>query len=165
MTLVKTRTARLAAIAEIIGGSKCISTQTELVSALASQGFTVTQSTVAKDLLTLGAIRVRNDAGELCYQLGSQGGAGQTPVAGTERIAKLAKELVISAAGSGNVAIVKVSPGAAEFFASHLDRSGWSEILGTIAGDDTIAVYTATVSGGPKLAEKIRKLSEKEDDE
>jgi transcriptional regulator of arginine metabolism len=56
---------------------------------------------------------------------------------------------------SGNIAVLRTPPGAAQFLASALDRSGLTDVVGTIAGDDTILVVARDVTGGKALADKL----------
>ncbi|VEJ29036.1 Arginine repressor [Rothia dentocariosa] len=64
----------------------------------------------------------------------------------------LFKELLITAEGSGNIAVLRTPPGAAQFLASSIDQSGLEAILGTIAGDDTVMVISRDPAGGQELA-------------
>ena len=64
----------------------------------------------------------------------------------------LFKELLITAEGSGNIAVLRTPPGAAQFLASSIDQSGLEAILGTIAGDDTVMVISRDPTGGQELA-------------
>ncbi|MDR3070802.1 MAG: arginine repressor [Propionibacteriaceae bacterium] len=150
-----TKIARQARIAELIERS-CISSQSEFVSLLAAEGVTVTQGTLSKDLVDLGAVRVRNSAGELCYSLSTASVSTTAP----EKLAKLTGELLVSAQGSANIAVLHTPPGAAQFFASAIDKVGWDEILGTIAGDDTVLIITRDSDGGEKMAVALLNLSQ-----
>jgi transcriptional regulator of arginine metabolism len=149
-----TKTARQGRIAEIVERS-CIGSQGELAALLAEQGVQVTQGTLSRDLMDLGAVRVRNPAGELCYSLVAQ---ERSPSA-DERLARLVGELLLSAEGSANIAVLRTPPGAAQFFASAIDRVGWDEILGTIAGDDTVMIITRDPLGGEKMAATLLALN------
>jgi len=65
------------------------------------------------------------------------------------------RELLTGVDASGNLAILRTPPGAAQFLASALDRSGLTDVVGTIAGDDTILVVARDGSGGKALADKL----------
>jgi hypothetical protein len=64
-------------------------------------------------------------------------------------------DLIISVEASGNLAVVRTPPGGAQLLASSLDHSGISEIIGTIAGDDTVLVVSRKASGGAQLAKEL----------
>ncbi len=152
----QTKTARQARIVELIT-RRPVRSQTELAQLLAADGVPVTQGTLSKDLVDVGAIRVRQ-GDDFGYALL----AGQRPgdsSAATVRLSRLCAELLVSAEGSANLAVLRTPPGAAQFFASAIDRVAMSEVLGTIAGDDTIAVITRDPVGGAKLAETLLAMS------
>jgi transcriptional regulator of arginine metabolism len=75
------------------------------------------------------------------------------------RLARLLSELLISADASGNIVVLRTPPGASNFLASALDRAGLPDVLGSIAGDDTILVVSRDPAGGPALADHLRQLS------
>ena len=60
---------------------------------------------------------------------------------------------------SGNLVVLRTPPGAAQFLASALDRSGLPDVVGTIAGDDTILVVARDPTGGQALAERLLALA------
>jgi transcriptional regulator of arginine metabolism len=153
----QTKTARQARIVELIT-RQSVRSQTELAQLLAADGVPVTQGTLSKDLVDVGAIRVRHGDGDFGYALL----AGQRPgdsSAAAVRLSRLCAELLVSAEGSANLAVLRTPPGAAQFFASAIDRVGLPEVLGTIAGDDTIAVITRDPIGGANLAEIMLAMS------
>lgn len=126
-----------------------VHSQSDLVKLLKKAGFVVTQATASRDLEELGAVRSRNDSGELIYQLG-------TSVDGSiARSMPLPSDLILSVEASGNLAVVRTPPGGAQFLASSLDNSGLENIIGTIAGDDTVLVVSRKASGGAALAKEL----------
>lgn len=161
--VVQTPTARRHLVAAILSRQP-IRSQPELVEALAAEGIAATQATVSRDLDELGAVRIRDRTGALMYALPAQGG-DPTPDSGhgyaeaPSRLARLAAELLVGADGSGNLAVLRTPPGAAQFLASALDRAGLPDILGTIAGDDTVLVVARDPAGGPALARAILDLT------
>lgn len=152
-----TKAARLALISELLGKHR-VSSQTELGLLLADAGIAVTQGTLSKDLVELGAVRVRDREGDLGYALLATDLGGETPAAAA-RLGRLGAELLISAEGSANLAVLRTPPGAAQYLASAIDRAGLAEVLGTIAGDDTIAVITRDPSGGAAFAADMVSIS------
>jgi transcriptional regulator of arginine metabolism len=67
----------------------------------------------------------------------------------------LPQELILSVDASGNLAVVRTPPGGAQLLASSLDHSGIKEIIGTIAGDDTVLVVSKSATGGSALAREL----------
>jgi len=150
MTGPVTRTARHARIVELIR-STAVRSQTDLADLLGADGVQVTQATLSRDLEELNAVKV--------------GGAYLIPEDGTPllreaeapraRLLRLLRELLTGADASGNMAVLRTPPGAAQFLASALDRSGLTDVVGTIAGDDTILVVARDATGGKALADKL----------
>lgn len=151
-----TKPARHARIAELIR-TRTVRSQTELVQLLADSGITVTQATLSRDLEELGAVKVRGtDGGASSYLLPEEGGPPMRPAEqAPARLQRLLRELLTGADASGNLAVLRTPPGAAQFLASALDRSGLPEVVGTIAGDDTIAVIAREPLTGADLAAQL----------
>ncbi|WP_433826102.1 arginine repressor [Actinoplanes sp. CA-015351] len=147
-----TRAGRHARIIELIR-SQTVRSQTELADMLAHEGVQVTQATLSRDLEELNAVKVSG-----AYLIPED---GKRPLRETQqgpaRLIRLLRELLTGVDSSGNIAVLRTPPGAAQFLASALDRSGLSDVVGTIAGDDTILVVAR--DGGPTsgaaLAEKL----------
>jgi transcriptional regulator of arginine metabolism len=145
-----TRTARHARIVQLIR-DRAVRSQTELAELLAADGVQVTQATLSRDLEELGAVKVSG-----AYLIPEDGkrplrDAEQAPA----RLIRLLRELLTGVDASGNMAVLRTPPGAAQFLASALDRSGLPEVVGTIAGDDTILVVAREATGGKALAGKL----------
>lgn len=133
-----------------------IRSQTELAELLAAEGFVVSQGTLSKDLVDVGAVRLRSASGELAYAISDMEAADQGRA--RARLVRVASELLLSAEASANLVVVKTPPGAAQFLASALDRAGLETILGTIAGDDSILIVSRAPHGGEALAEHLLAL-------
>ncbi|MBL7501451.1 arginine repressor [Frankia sp. CNm7] len=131
-----TKRARHARLAALISAHP-VRSQTELARLLAVEGVRVTQATLSRDLEELGATKVRGQDGTLVYTVD----AGLAP-AETVRLplSRLCEDLLVSAEANGDLVVLRTPPGAAQLFASALDRAALPEIMGTIAGDDTILV-------------------------
>jgi transcriptional regulator of arginine metabolism len=150
------KAARHERIVALIRG-RSVRSQTELVELLAADDIQVTQATLSRDLEELGAIKVRaGDGGPAVYLIPEDGNpvlrqAEQAPA----RLHRLLRELLTSTDSSGNLVVLRTPPGAAQYLASALDRSGLPEVVGTIAGDDTILVVARDPAGGPALADRF----------
>jgi transcriptional regulator of arginine metabolism len=158
--------ARQARIVELVA-THPVTSQGELAGLLAAEGIAVTQGTLSRDLDELGAVKVRTPAGgPMAYWVPEDGGAPPPPtytVGGSlARLMRLLAELMVSAEGSANLAVLRTPPGAAHFLASALDRSGLTEVIGTIAGDDTVLLVAREPDGGNDLAELLRMLSQRQ---
>ncbi len=150
MTAPLTRVARHARIEDLIR-TQPVRSQTELGELLSAEGVQVTQATLSRDLEELRAIKVGG-----VYLIPEDGNRALRPVeTGTAKLIRLLRELLNGTDSSGNLAVLRTPPGAAHYLASAIDRSGVPEIVGTIAGDDTIFVVARDPLGGADLAAKL----------
>src|SRR5699024_4075753 len=159
-----TKAARHALITELINSTP-VRSQGELAALLAERGVSVTQGTLSRDLVDLGALRVRSSAGPLVYAVPGEPGE-QTGPPGEfahfeARLAKLCTEVLISVEATANLVVMRTPPGAAQYFAFAIDKVSRPDILGTIAGDDTVMVITRDPSGGDAVAEAFRELADR----
>ncbi|HEX2858097.1 MAG TPA: arginine repressor [Propionibacteriaceae bacterium] len=150
------RAARQARIAALIE-SREVASQAELADLLAQDGLSVSQGTLSRDLLDLGAVRVRGSDGRLVYATAA--GVGSDEAADQARLARLCAEVLLGADSSGNLAVLRTPPGAAQYFASAIDRARPESVVGTIAGDDTILVIAREPATGADLASQFLELS------
>jgi transcriptional regulator of arginine metabolism len=161
------KVARQARIAELVAAQP-VTSQGELAALLAAEGIAVTQATLSRDLDELNAVKVRSaPGGPLAYVVPEDGGApppAQLPAVGAplSRLIRLLGELMVSVESSANLAVLRTPPGAAHFLASAVDRSGLTEVIGTIAGDDTVLLVSRDPSGGQDLADLLRTLSRRQ---
>jgi transcriptional regulator of arginine metabolism len=127
-----------------------IHSQSDLVRELGKIGYVVTQATASRDLEELGAVRGKDNSGIIRYQFVS---------APQNSKSRGVSELIASVDSSGNLAVVKTPPGAAQLLAGNLDRAmktgKLKSAIGTIAGDDTVLVVAKSASGGSSLAKEI----------
>ena len=114
-----------------------VTSQAELVRLLALQGVEVTQVTASRDLEELGAVKVRRPGGALVYALA---GEAKDRLAPDVHLRRVLGEWVVDVTSSANLVVVRTPPGCAHVVASALDRSGLAEVIGTVAGDDTVLV-------------------------
>ena len=156
------RAARHARILTLLAGQP-VRSQSELAALLADAGVPVTQATLSRDLDELGAVKLRTpDGGQPVYVVPQDGAplaARLVHDAPPQRLARLLGDLLVSAEASGNLVVLRTPPGASNFLASAVDRAGLPEVLGTIAGDDTIVVISRDPAGGPALAAHLLELS------
>lgn len=166
-----TKAGRHARIVELIR-VRPVRSQTELSELLAAEGIQVTQATLSRDLEELRAVKVRGSGGgPAAYVIPEDGMPVLRPVpvpaggGAPARLLRLLRELLTTADASGNLAVLRTPPGAAQFLASALDRSGLPEVVGTIAGDDTVLVVARDPAGGPDLAKLLTAWAAPEDPE
>ncbi len=154
-----TKSSRHQLIVDLLGGHQ-VRSQPELLDLLAEQGMQVTQATLSRDLVELDAIRVRSTSGALVYAVPAEGGdrrpaaPGETAASG-HRLGRLLAELLVSADASANLVVLRTPPGAAQFLASALDKAEYADVLGTIAGDDTVLLIGRDAAGGAELARRL----------
>ncbi|AZI57576.1 arginine repressor [Nakamurella antarctica] len=153
-----TKAARLSRITEVIR-EQAVRSQAELAALVAARGFDVTQATLSRDLEELGAIKVRGvDGGAPVYVIPEDG--SKRPMAGgTSRLSRLLAELLVSYDGAANLAVLRTPPGAAQFLASAIDRASLDDVVGTIAGDDTIFVVARDGLTGAALGRRLADLA------
>ncbi|GMA39923.1 arginine repressor [Mobilicoccus caccae] len=129
---------------------------------LSSEGVEVTQATLSRDLMELGAVKVRQGR-TLVYALPGLGG-DPTPRPAPDpeflegRIRKVCADLLVSAVMVGNQVILRTPPGAAQYLASSLDTTPGLNILGTIAGDDTVLLIMPDDESATCLVERLLAL-------
>ncbi len=153
-----TRTARQGRIIEMVS-QRAVRSQSELAKLLAAEGIEVTQATLSRDLDELGAVKLRGpDGGAPVYVIPEDGSPVRGVAGGTERLSRLLGDLLVSTDASGNLAVLRTPPGAAHYLASAVDRAGLSEVVGTIAGDDTLLVVAREPLTGAQLVARLLEL-------
>lgn len=126
------KTVRQAAILDLIG-KKDIETQEELAEELKRLGIVVTQATVSRDIKELRLLKVLSPTGAYKYATSDRAEHGLS-----DRFIRIFAESVLSIASSGNVIVIKTLSGSANAAAEAVDNLHWPEIIGTLAGDNTI---------------------------
>lgn len=163
MTIPPTKTARQQLIVELLG-HQLVRSQGDLAELLDSHGVNATPSTISRDLVDLDAVRVRHPDGGLVYAVPAEGG-DRTPrpaadsVSAQARLARVVRELVVTAEDSANLVILRTPPGAAQYLASAIDHAAQHDLLGTIAGDDTVMLICRDPDGGAGVAERFTTLA------
>ena len=133
-----------------------ISSQVQLVELLADEWPALTQATVSRDLEELGAVKVRIPGGQMAYAIPE---LAKDRLAPEDVLKKALAEFLVEAAHSANLAVLRTPPGSAHVVASALDRAGLPEVLGTVAGDDTVLVVCPPPDGGKKMSARLAKLA------
>lgn len=133
-----------------------VSSQEQLVQLLADENVTATQATVSRDLDDLGAIKVRAGGGDTVYAIPELPHDQRAP---EDHLRRVLCDWVVEVAHSANIVVLRTPPGTANVVGAAVDRSGIPEIIGTVAGDDTLLVVAAETTTGADLAARIRELA------
>jgi transcriptional regulator of arginine metabolism len=135
---------------------QAISSQAQLVELLASDGVVATQATVSRDLEELGAVKVRIPGGAMAYAVPEHAKERSAP---DDHLRRVMGEFVVDVAHSANLVVLRTPPGSAHVVASALDRAGVPEVIGTVAGDDTIVLVCSESAGGSNVAAELAGLA------
>ena len=159
-----TKSARHQQIVELVTHHE-VRSQGELADLLARDGVRVTQATLSRDLVELDAIKVRSPSGGLVYAVPAEGGDRRPSVpgesaAGSQRLARLCAELLVCAEASAHLVVRRTPPGGAQYLASAFDKADLPDLLGTIAGDDTVLLISRDAAGGQALADHLMQLAQ-----
>ncbi len=130
-----------------------IETQEELAEKLKENGMDVTQATVSRDIKELRLIKVMVDDEHYKYAPISH---SETSI--TNKLLTIFTESFVSCDYANNIVIVKTLPGMAQASASAVDTLKWTEIVGTIAGDDTIMIVCRAEKIAEELVNKLSKM-------
>lgn len=140
-----------------------VASQEELRQVLAARGVEVVQATLSRDLRELGV--VKGASGYLLPDVTSKGhvrsshsgagggGSGRSP------LERAVREYLVSATSAGNLVVIRTGPGRAQPVALELDLAPPPEVLGTVAGDDTIFIATATPGASARLATRLSEIA------
>ena len=137
-------------ILEIIE-NQAIETQEALSEALRKYVFDVTQATVSRDIKELRLFKVMGDDGVYRYAVAERSEQGLT-----ERLRRVFAETVQSVDYACNQIVIKTLPGGAHAAAEMVDTMRWKEVVGTLAGDNTILVILRTVEDAPEVVERFK---------
>jgi len=146
------KTRRHAAILEIVQ-SRQVHSQEELRELLHAENIDVTQATLSRDVHELQLVKAAGPDGGSFYAVSLEGGVLRP------QLEQLITTLLVSLEAVGNLLVIRTPAGSANAVASALDRQGWQEVVGTIAGDDTILVIARSEAAILLLAEKLRSLA------
>lgn len=146
------KNARQVAILDLIQKQQ-IETQEELAAALHTHGIHVTQATVSRDIRELHLVKVQTADGAYKYALPDKVESGMT-----ERFIRMLAEVLLSVVASGNMLVVKTLSGSAGVAAEALDGLEWPEVLGTLAGDNTLFMVIRSEEEVSAVAQRIKEL-------
>ncbi len=132
-----------------------VASQEHLVELLAAEGVASTQATVSRDLVDLGALKVRAADGESIYAIPALPKEQRAP---EDHLRRVFGEWVVEVAASGNLVVLRTPPGSAHVVGSALDRADLGPVLGTVAGDDTLIVVVRE-GAGARTARLLRDLA------
>jgi transcriptional regulator of arginine metabolism len=128
-----------------------LATQDDMVRRLAQQGLHVTQATLSRDIRELGLIKTADG-----YAAPGDFVADAAPPA--PELGHILREFVTDVREAQNLLVVKTTPGSAQPVAAALDSADWPELMGTLAGDDTILVVSSSNKACRDLGDRIREL-------
>jgi transcriptional regulator of arginine metabolism len=146
--------ARQQAICDVVRGGR-IRTQQELVAALRERGYRATQATVSRDITELGLLKVETEGGP-AYALPSS--PTSVEPSGEQRLAGLLRDLPIEVRAAGSLLVIRAVPGSAHAIAASLDRARWPDVVGTVAGDDTLFVACVDAEAVDRLRRRLLRL-------
>jgi transcriptional regulator of arginine metabolism len=132
-----------------------VTNQSQLAELLSDEGVTVNQATVSRDLEELGAIKVRVPGGETAYAIPE---LPRDQVAPGDHLRRVLGDWVVEVDRSGDLVVVRTPPGSAHVVASAIDRNGLDQVVGTVAGDDTLLVI-ADQDRGATVAQRLQELA------
>jgi transcriptional regulator of arginine metabolism len=133
-----------------------VQNQAQMVELLASEGVIATQATVSRDLDDLGAIKVRVPGGEAAYAIPALPKEQRAP---EDHLRRVFGDWVVEVSHSANLVVLRTPPGSAHVVGSALDRAGLNEVIGTVAGDDTLIVVVAEDCSGAEVAASLSDLA------
>lgn len=138
-------------IVELIGKYQ-IETQEELAAYLKESGYHVTQATVSRDIRELKLIKVQKESGRQCYSV------AQPQRDFSEKYLRILRDCYVSVDMAQNILVIKTVSGMAMAVAEALDVIGFHEIVGCVAGDNTIMCAVRTVDDTIILMDKLKKI-------
>ncbi len=148
------RSRRQKALADILR-AEALGSQEEVTARLKADGFDVTQATVSRDLVQLGAVKVKR-GGSIGYALPDQIGASDWAAA---RLQRIMAEWVQSVEAAGNMLVLKTPPGSAHLVGLALDQAKLEEVAGTICGDDTLFLALRDGVNPAAMAHRFRLMA------
>ena len=131
-----------------------IETQEELVDALHGAGFIVTQATISRDIKEMQLIKTPAADGRYKYSLPTE----PSTLNPEAKLHRVLNDAFVAIDYAQNLVVMRTLPGNAHAVASLFDMLDWSDVLGTVAGDDTILLISRTIEGAECVMERIKSL-------
>ena len=144
------KTQRHAAIVRIVR-AQTVTSQERLRELLKAEGFDVTQATLSRDIRELGLAKVAAPDGGSHYAPPPEGGVALRP-----HLEQLLPRMLVAVDGVGPLLVVKTPPGGAQALGLAIDGAGWTEVIGTIAGDDAVLVITRSERARRAVMTRLR---------
>jgi len=136
---------------------RTIRTQQELAAALRERGFRTTQATISRDVAELGLVKAGR-GGTHAYAIPPL--LREADTSGEERIRILLRDMPVEIRDAGTMLVLRTLPGSAHPLAAALDRARWPEVVGSIAGDDTVFVAFADRGTLGRVKRRLEQLAE-----
>ena len=133
-----------------------IETQEELAEYLNNAGFKVTQATVSRDIRALKMMKVTGKDGKSRYVI-----LQELPTEMGEKYTRVLHDALLTIDQGQNILVIRTVPGMAMGVAAALDALNWEEILGSIAGDDTVMCVARTLEEASSVAERLKSILQK----
>ena len=146
------KTVRQVAILDIIE-KQDIETQEDLAEALRQRGIGVTQATVSRDIKELRPLKVLSANGVYKYATADKAEHGLS-----DRLIRMLTDSVLSISSANNLIVIKTLSGSANVAAEALDSLHWPEVLGTLAGDNTILMIIRSNEEAPVIISRVQEL-------
>ena len=143
---------RQALIREIVE-NQSIQTQEELADALAARGMVVTQATVSRDIKEMHLLKVLSEEGGYRYATMDKSEQGMN-----ERLIRMLSDSVVDMSSANNLIVIHTLPGSAHVAGEAVDSLRWPEVLGTIAGDNTILVIVRSNEDVDSVLRRFRSI-------
>ena len=144
---------RLPAILDVVE-HEAVRSQEQLRQRLAARGFVVTQATLSRDIKELGLVKRSADG---AYQPSSIEGTPQTTALGA--LGKALSEYLVNIEPVQQLVVLRTGAGQAQLLGLAIDRSRWPEVVGTLAGDDTILIIARDVQNALAVVKKLKDLA------
>jgi transcriptional regulator of arginine metabolism len=133
-----------------------VTNQGQLVELLEHEGVVATQATVSRDLDELGAVKVKVAGGDAVYAIPENPADRVVP---EDLLKRVLSNWVVDIQSSANIVVIRTPPGSAHVVASAIDRAGMPDVLGSVAGDDTMFVVTYEGTDGKDLAARFKEIA------
>ena len=141
------------ALIRVIVEEQSIQTQEELAEALRAHGMVVTQATVSRDIKEMHLLKVLSDDGSYRYATMEKSDQGMN-----DRLIRMLSDSVLEMNSVNNLIVIRTLPGSAHVAAEAVDNLKWSEVLGTIAGDNTILVIVRSNDEVETVTRRFRNI-------